>query len=299
MIIIPPALNPGDTIGLISPSSPLRPGRLELGARYLQSKGFQVKTGKHLHDAERFLAGKDKDRAQDIMDFFQDDSVHAIMATCGGYGSQRLLSFLDFEYIRKHPKLLTGFSDTTALQLALQTQCGLVTASGFTFRDLEQEGPDPLIDQTLMACLHNQSFSIHEGESAISGKAQGILIGGTLSLLTALMGTPFQPSFQGAILLIEEVFAEPFQVDSMLSQLELAGVFKQISGVILGQFVFCEPKENPERDGSIAEVIAEWVQRIQIPCLINFPYGHGNRRCVLPLGKEVVLNTDEVSLQVL
>lgn len=297
-MMIPPSLKPGDTIGLITPSSPMRPERLELGLNYLKSKGFQVKLGQHMLDADRFLAGKDVDRANDIMAFFRDDSVHAIMATAGGYGSQRLLPHLDFDFIRAHPKWLTGFSDTTALQLALQTQSGLVTANGFTFRDVDPGEPDPLIDKTLMACLKNEGFTIQEGIPAIPGKAHGTLIGGTLSLLTALMGTPYQPIFKDAILLIEEVFAEPFQVDSMLSQLELAGVFNQISGVIFGQFVFCEPKENPERDGTINQVVQEWVQRINVPCLTEFPYGHGNRRCVLPLGQQVLLDVDACLLKI-
>jgi muramoyltetrapeptide carboxypeptidase len=235
-------LNKGDTIGLVTPSSPLRVGRLELGLQYLNAKGFKVKLGKHLQDSNRFMAGSDYNRAHDIMDFFKDESVKVIMATGGGYGSQRLLPLLDFDLIRANPKLLTGFSDTTALQLGLLTKANLTTFTGFGFRDLEEGGPDPLIERTLFSCLKNESYSIQEGNTAISGQAEGILIAGTLSLITALIGTPFQPNFKNAILLVEEVFAEPYQVDCMLSQLELAGMFKQINGIIFGQFVFARQK---------------------------------------------------------
>src|SRR3990167_1485780 len=139
MNLIPKPLQKGDVIGLIAPSSPLMPGRLESGTKYLESKGFKVKPGKHLHDADRFLAGKDIDRANDIMDFFQDSEIKAIMATAGGGGSQRLLPYLNYEVIRANPKILTGFSDTTTLQLALLSKTSLITFTGFTFRDTDND----------------------------------------------------------------------------------------------------------------------------------------------------------------
>lgn len=288
--IIPGALKKGDTIGLIAPSSPLRPERIEQGTCYLESKGFKVKLATHLQHAERFLAGHDEDRAQDIMDFFVDPEVKAIMATAGGYGSQRLLPLLDYDLIRQHPKIVTGFSDTTALQLGLLQETGLVSYTGFTLRDVATGKPDPLIDRTLMACLLGESYQIEEGMLVRHGLAEGSLIGGTLSLITALMGTPYQPDFNGNILFFEEVWAEPYQVDSMLSQLDLAGVFNQISGLIIGQFEQCIAKDSPERDGTIDDVIDEWSSRFTGPCIKNFPYGHGERRCVLPIGKQVLLD---------
>lgn len=291
-------LQKGDTIGLICPSSPMRAGRLELGLDYLEGKGFKVKQGKHIQDNKRFMAGEDEARAADIMHFFRDDAVKLIMATGGGYGSQRILPLLDYDCIRKNPKGLIGFSDTTALQLGLLTRANMPSFTGFGFRDLEEKGPDPLIERTMFACFNNEPYKVQEGNTAIPGKAEGILIGGTLSLITALMGTPFQPDFREAILLIEEVFAEPFQVDSMLSQLELAGVFQAVNGVIFGQFVFCEAKDHPERDGSIDDVVDEWTQRIQRPCLKDFPYGHGSRRAVLPIGKRVLLDADKGLVEV-
>lgn len=292
MHVIPKPLQVGDTIGLIAPSSPLRASRLDQGVRYLERKGFKVKMGAHLKKEERFLAGKDEERARDIMDFFVDSEVKAIMATAGGYGSQRLLPLLDYDLILKHPKILIGFSDTTALQLGLLKKIGLVSYTGFTFRDTESEYPDPLIDETLTACLMGQSYSITEGIPVQLGTVEGCLVGGTLSLISALMGTPYQPDFNGKILFFEEVWAEPFQVDSMISQLNLAGVFDQVVGVIIGQFEQCIAKDSPERDGTIEDVIDEWSSRLSIPCLKDFPYGHSNRRCVLPIGKKITLEVD-------
>lgn len=296
-ILKPSPLKKGDTIGLVSPSSPMRPERLALGLSFLESKGFKVKLGTHLQDATRFLAGTDIARAKDIMDFFKDDSIHAIMATAGGYGSQRLLPHLDFSVIQKNPKWLTGFSDTTALQLGLLKMTGLTTCTGFTFRDLDEGGPDSLVESTLMQCLLGESYTITEGKTLVSGEVRGNLTGGNLALTAALMGTSFQPDFKNTILLIEDVFAEPYAIDCRLSQLELGGVFEKVNGVIFGQFELCDAKA-PLEDGEVSDVIAEWGIRINKPCIYDFPYGHGKRRAVLPLGSEVLLNADTSQLTV-
>lgn len=295
----PPRLKNGATIGFVAPSSPLQLNRIESGTRYLENKGYKVKLGKHIKDADRFLAGSDQDRAQDLMDFFMDPEVDAIMATAGGHGSIRLLSLLDYELIKAHPKTLTGFSDTTALQLALLKNAELVTYTGFTLRDTETIPINPLIDETLSACLRQEPFTITEGQTVIPGNAEGTLIGGTLSLIASLMGTPFQPNFKNCILFFEEVWSEPFIVDSMLSQLQLAGVFDQVAGIIIGQFESCIAKFHPERDGTIDDVINEWAGKFQVPCIKNFPYGHGIRRCVLPIGSRIKLDAESASVRIL
>jgi muramoyltetrapeptide carboxypeptidase len=295
-IIYPEPLKPGDTIGLVTPSSPMMSGRLEAGTAYLEKKGFKVQVGQHVHDNARFLAGKDSDRAQDIMRFFKDSKIKAIMATGGGYGSQRILPLLDYDLIRANPKWLTGFSDTTALQLGLLRKAGIASCTGFVFNNLDDGPLEPLIEKTLMACLSNEPYEINEGDLIHSGIVQGPLIGGNLESITALIGTPYQPVFNHAILFIEEVGTEPYIIDMKLSQLELAGVFEQVSGVIWGQFKNCTANYFPTRDGTIDEVITEWSARFKKPCIKNFPYGHMNRRCVLPIGKEVTLNADTCTL---
>lgn len=290
-------LKPGDTIGLITPSSPMMPGRLDQGIAYLESKGFKVKLGHHLHDAHRFLAGRDEDRAKDIMHLFKDKEVKAIMATGGGYGSQRLLPHLDYDVIRVNPKPVVGFSDTTALQLGLLKE-GIVSCTGFVFNDLDDGPLDSLVEQTLFSCLQGESFQITEGECVHPGDAKGLLVGGNLECWAALMGTPYQPDVTNSIIIIEEVGSEPYQVDCKLSQLSLAGVFDQVAGVIFGQFARCVANYFPERDGTVEEVINEWATKMNTPCIKNFPYGHIARRCVLPLGREVHLNANEVTLTI-
>lgn len=296
--ISPAPLVKGDIIGLVTPSSPMQKGRLELGIRYLEHKGFRAKVGYHVHDSDRFLAGKDADRARDIMDFFSDSNVKAIMATGGGYGAQRILPFLDMDIIRANPKWVTGFSDTTALQLGLLSKAGIATCTGFVFRDLNDGPVEPLIEKTLMACLSGEAYQINEGVSLIPGVVEGSLIGGNLGCLMALIGTPYQPKFENCILLIEEVWSEPYKIDSMLSQLELAGAFKNISGLIWGQFERCDAQHFPDRDGTANDIVTEWSARIGVPCIKDFPYGHSDRRCVLPIGKKVMLNADNCVLSI-
>ncbi len=288
-----PPLQKGDVIGLIAPSSPLNPGDLEKGIHFLEQQGFKIKLGKHINDADRFLAGKDEDRAKDIMDFFKDKEVKAIIAIRGGQGSQRLLPLLDYEIIAANPKIVVGFSDTTALQLGLLKKTGLITYTGFTLTVLRND----LVEKTLVDCLSGKSFQIEEGTTVHSGIAEGPLVGGNLMILTNLMGTPYQPDFKGCILLIEDVGIEPYNVDGMISQLDLAGVFDQVAGVIFGQFENCVNR-NPDHTDTVEDVINEWSNRIKVPCIKDFPYGHGKKNSVLPIGANVLLDATKAKLTI-
>ena len=194
-MIKPDLIRVGDTIGLVTPSSPLMPGRLEAGIKFFEGKGYKVKVGKHNQKENRFLAGSDDERAQDLITFFKDPDIKAIIVTGGGYGTQRLLPLLDYDLICNNPKALIGFSDTTALQLGLLKKSGLVSYTGFTCSDVHSCLINDFVRQTLTACLKGQSYHIQEGIRAHGGIAQGRLIGGNLGLIIALLGTPYQPDF--------------------------------------------------------------------------------------------------------
>lgn len=288
----PAPLQKGDSIGLISPSSPLLPGDMKSGVNFLEQSGFKIKQGNHIHDAERFLAGKDEDRAKDIMDFFRDPEIKAIIATRGGQGSQRLLPLLDYKIIRANPKILVGFSDTTALQLGLLKKAKLITYTGFTLTVAR----NALVERTLLACLSGKSYQVVEGVTAQSGMAEGPLVGGNLMILTHLMGTPYQPNFKDCILLIEDVGIEPYNVDGMFSQLDLAGVFDQVAGIIIGKFENCDSSCSNSQNGTVAEVIDEWTSRFKVPCIKDFPYGHGKQNCILPIGDNIIMDADNNSI---
>lgn len=287
-------LKKGDTIGLISPSSPVLEKNLRPGIEFLKQQGFKIKYAKHIFNEERFLAGKDIDRASDIMELFADPTVKAIIATRGGQGSQRLLPLLDYSFIKQNPKKLFGFSDTTALQLGLFTMSNLVTYTGFTLTVKFS----PLVEKTLLSCLLGQNYDVAKGKSIYPGITQGPLLGGNLTLLTNLMGTRYLPNLKGCILLLEDVGVEPYNIDGMLSQLDLAGIFNQVSGVIFGIFEKCDSTKSHSSNGTVDEVINDWSVKLKVPSIKNFPYGHGTQNCVLPIGSVITLNANDVSVKV-
>ena len=291
---------PGATIGLITPSSPLFPGRLEAAVAYFEKNGYTVKVGKHNNKSDRFLAGTDEERAEDINNFFSDPDVEVLIVTGGGAGSIRTLPLLDYDMIRKNPKPIIGFSDTTALQLGVYSKTGLNSYTGFTCRDVaEKETLDTLIENSLKNCLLRKNYCITQGNTVNSGQVSAPLIGGNLMCLVNLMGTPYAPNFKDKIFLFEEVWAEPYVVDGLLSQLWLAGVFDEVAGVIIGNFTNCESRIQPERDGTIDDVINDWVKKIKVPCIKNFPYGHSDSRYVIPIGQVITLNATQCKLDVI
>lgn len=293
------AISPGATIALITPSSPLFPGRLEASIKYFEDKGYKVKVGKHNKKADRFLAGTDQERAEDIMAFFSDEEVSALIVTGGGAGSIRTLPYLDYNIIKENPKPIIGFSDTTSLQLGIYRKTDNPSYTGFTCRDVaEKELLDPVIANSLNHCFQRTSYSISQGTLVNPGKVTAPLLGGNLMCLVNLLGTPYAPNFKDTIFLFEEVWAEPYVVDGLLSQLWLAGVFNQVAGVIIGNFTNCESRIYPDRDGTINDVINDWVRKIKAPCIKNFPYGHSDSRTVLPIGQMATLDATNPCLSI-
>ncbi|WP_454782810.1 S66 peptidase family protein [Legionella sp. WA2022007384] len=291
-IIYPKPLKKGDTIGVVSPSSPLRAKSIDEGINYLQDLGFKIAFGSHFKEEDRFLAGSDEHRAKDIMDFFKDPEVKAIIVSRGGQGSQRILPLLDYPIISNNPKILVGFSDTTALQLGILKRTGLISYSGYTLT----LPFNPLLEKTFLSCIFNEDYTVQGGEMIHSGKIKGELVGGNLSLITSLIGTPYQPDFKNKILLLEDVATEPYNIDRMISHLHLAGILAQVSGIVFGQFENCISKD--ETEGTIDDVINEWASCFKIPCLKNFPYSHGVNNCVLPIGSLVTLDASSRSLHI-
>lgn len=289
------ALKKGDTIGLVSPSSPVSENEIESGMKFLKSHGFKIKLAKHIYSSERFLAGTDAERASDLMDFFKDPEIKAIIATRGGQGSQRLLPFLDYDLIKKNPKKLIGFSDTTALQLGLFKMSGLISYTGYTLTVHHSR----LVEKTLVSSLFDEKYKISRGTTVHTGKCRGLLLGGNLTLLTNLMGTSYLPHFHNTILLLEDVGIEPYNIDGMLSQLDLAGIFNQVSGVIFGKFEKCKEKKAHQGQGTVDDVINEWASKLKVPCIKDFPYGHGKQNCILPIGNSIILNADNHCVEII
>lgn len=293
-MIIPPCLKKGDSIAVVSPSSPVQAKQIQPGIEFLKANGFNINYGKHVYSQERFLAGTDIERATDIMDAFKNPEIKAIIATRGGQGSQRILPLLDYDFIQKNPKPLFGFSDTTALQLGLFKKAGLVSYTGFTLSICQSNQ----IKKTLLNTLLGKPYEISSGIKVNSGTCQGPLLGGNLTLLTNLMGTQYFPNFKNCILLIEDVAVEPYNIDGMLSQLHLAGIFNEVIGVVFGKFEQCNFNTKHKHQGNIYDVIDEWASIIKVPCIKEFSYGHGKKNAVLPIGKDVILDADNRCIKI-
>lgn len=302
--IFPPKLRKGDTIGIISPASPMIRERLEKGIAYLKGKGFSVLLGKHVYDQRGYLAGTDEERLEDLHDMFQNPDVKAIISSRGGYGTPRLLPFLDYELIRENPKILVGYSDLTSLQLAIYSQTGLVTYSGPMVAVEMGKGIDPFTEENFWPhLLSGRSYSEYPAVSDSpltrlhSGKATGTLIGGCLSMINPIIGTPYQPDFRKSILILEDVGEEPYRLDRYLSQFRSARIFQQVAGIIFSQFVDCEAEDNPSL--TIDEIIKDYTHDLNIPIVKNFLYGHVDRKFTIPIGASVELDADSLSIRLL
>ena len=279
-------LCPGDKIGLVSPSRQVTKGEIAAGVDYLKSLGFEVVFGEHVFDSFRYMAGTAENRAADIMKFYLDKEIKAIFATSGGDGCQYVLPLLDFEIIQKNPKPFCGFSDTTALLNALTARTGLVNFNGLTLNyDFRSGRLNPQLDKAVKTVLFGNDFCFAGGECVKEGDAQGILIGGCLSLLRNLCGTPYFPEMSGKILLIEDVEEPTYKIDLMLQQISQNPGFDKIKGIIFGNFLDCSVRK--EADGMIDEVIDFFAGGLDVPVIKNFPFGHEFDRRLLPLGAEV------------
>ena len=283
------ALGPGDCIALISPSGASSASDLAGSITYLKQRGYRVKPGLHCLDQYQYLAGRDADRSADLMAAFADPSVRAIFCTRGGYGTGRLLDRLDYGLIGDNPKIVLGFSDTTALQLALFARTGLVCfTGGLACIDFAGNTPNSFTEDALWRAVTQTSpLGILPLPKPLRilrpGRSSGPLLGGCLSLVCSLIGTPYLPDLQGAVLLLEDVGEDPYRLDRMLNQLRLTGVLDGLKGIILGEFKNCYTEENSSTSLSLEEIMDDLAGHLDIPIVAGFPYGHFKRRLVVPL----------------
>lgn len=296
-VVYPVKLNKGDKVGVISPSSAAEEKYIEAGVEYLKEQGYQPIYTRNLFKQDRFLGGRDVERADDIMDCFMDDEIKAIFTARGGYGSMRVLDKLDYDVIRENPKAIIGFSDTTALHMGINAKTGLVGYSGISlgFDFKVAKGLAKQNKKSLSNLLEHKSFEVKGGKCQIEGQAEGRLLGGCLAVFVYLLGTEYCPDFTDSILLIEDVDEEPYAIDRMLQQLRLAGVFDKVRGVVFSKFTNCESKDI--HDGTIEQVIDDICSNLKVPVIRDFPYGHVKERYSLPLGAVVKIDAEKATLK--
>jgi len=311
--IIPKALRTGDTIALVAPASPVKRRRIEVAIERLEAKGFHIKLYGDLCRQHGYLAGDDATRAEELMAAFTDPEVAAIFPARGGTGVTRLLDLLDYNVIRRHPKIIAGFSDITALHLALHSQTGLVTFHSPHPMDGigVPNGLSDLSARTYWRAFLEDEYSDKNGYDVpltgqerepivtmYSGKATGRIVGGNLALVVALMGTPYEIDTTGNILLLEDINEQPYRIDRSLSQLKLAGKLDVLAGVLLGQFTKCEASPN-DASLTLDEIFHSYFGELDIPVLQNFPTGHCRDNVTLPLNVDVEIDADERKVKVL
>jgi muramoyltetrapeptide carboxypeptidase len=306
-LIKPPRLRKGDLIGLVAPaSSSSSEEKIELGIRYLEQLGYRVKVGDHAKETRGYLAGTDEDRAADFNAMVRDKDVKAIFAIRGGDGTPRLLKMIDYRALKKNPKIIVGYSDITALQLAIFRKTELVTFSGpmpgvEMWKDFDSYTEEHfwrlLTSAKKIGPLKNPA-----DEPLVvlrSGKARGRLIGGNFALLANAVGTPFIPKLQDSILFLEDVDEAPNRIDRMLAQLLNAGIPRRISALIFGKFTNCEPKHPGEPYLTLDEVQKDYAGKIWCPVVANFQYGHIPRKLTVPIGLQASLDTKRNRIEVL
>jgi muramoyltetrapeptide carboxypeptidase len=292
------------TIGIISPASrPLDDAIYYQGIEYLKRLGYNVVEGDHVLDRRGYLAGDDDDRAEDLNAMFRNPDIGAIICSRGGYGTPRLIDKLDFETIQKNPKLFVGYSDLTAVSLAIWRKTGLITFSGPMVAVEMGRGIDPFTEKSFWMSLTSSSpAGLLTNPEALPvrvinpGRAEGRLLGGCLSLINVLAGTPYFPDFTGAILIIEDIDEEPYRVDRYLAQLKLAGVFEKIAGIVLGQFIDCMPKDPEKPSLELDQIFSDYFGHLNIPIIANFAYGHGTIKHTIPIGIHAILDTEQGGL---
>ena len=298
----PKALQPGDVVQIVAPASNLKPDYLARGVAELTALGYRVKYDPTILEKDRYTAGADERRRRELMDAFTDPEVKAVWAARGGYGVMRLLPLLDEELLRSNPKIFIGYSDLTALQLYLYARFGWVTFHGpMAAKDLA--GGEAHYDKTTLLnaltkpepmgdILGLGTEVLHPG-----AKASGRLVGGCLSLLAAMMGTPDELDTSDSILFLEDTGARPYQLDRMLQQLKLAGKFDSARAIVFGEMSDCV--QHAEQGYTLQEVLRDLTAELRIPALFGLRSGHSKMgNLTLPLGVQATLDAERGVLRI-
>lgn len=299
-LVRPPRLQPGSTIGLVSPGFILpEPGQYGEIARTIEELGFKVKTGNHARDQYGYLAGYDKDRASDLNAAFSDPDIDAIIPYRGGWGSNRILDRLDYKLIDRNPKPLIGFSDITSLLLAIYSRTGLVTFHGpvgksewtdFTLRHFRSV----LVNGEAAGLSNPENESV---DTISPGRATGPLLGGNLTVLTSMLGSDFLPDFEGAILFLEDVGEEIYRIDRMLTQLKLNGIIDQINGLVFGKCTDCKPGSG--KSLTLNQLFSDHIVPLDIPAFQGSMIGHIDDMFTLPIGIPATIDADKGTIELL
>lgn len=307
----PPRLKPGDTVGLIDPAgATFETFDIQLVTEALAALGLKARPGANLMARYGYLGGTDAQRAADVNAHFADSSVNAILAVRGGWGCARMIPHLDYDLIHRNPKVLAGYSDITALHLAIHAKTGLVTFhapvgvsawGAFSvdwFRRVAFDGEAVTMKNRVGTedRLAQREFRI---QTITPGKARGRLIGGNLTVLSAIVGTPFLPDLAGALLFLEDIDERIYRIDRMLTQLKLAGILGHVAGVVFGHCTDCSPSDGGYGSLTLEEVLRDHLKPLGVPAFSGAMIGHIRDQFTVPIGVEAEIDSSAGSITML
>lgn len=297
----PPILRPGDTVGIVTLGSPLYPNIIDQGVQGLRNIGFQVVLGQHVYAQTGFLAGTDQQRAADLMDMFHNDNVRMIISSRGGVGVAGILPYLDFDFIRSHPKIVSGYSDITILLNVLYQFADLITFNSLLLFDFASSAPSYKFDQFFAATSTTTAPRRIENPpgtplvSRVPGNVTGPIVGGNLTSFIGTLGTPFEIDTTNKILFLEETHAPINTVYRYLLQLNMAGKFNDCVGILLGECTRCPSAYQT----SYEDLITSFVVPLGKPLMTNLDSAHGYYKAAVPIGATVNLNTVDNTLTIM
>ncbi|MDZ7714935.1 MAG: LD-carboxypeptidase [Balneolaceae bacterium] len=305
-LIKPKTLSKGDVIGMPSPGFLINDqNAYDEIISTIEKLGFKVKQGKNARNRFGYFAGTDKERAEDINALFSDPEVNAIIPFRGGWGTNRILDLLDYSLIENNPKALIGFSDITALLLAIHTKTGMVTFHGpvgksewsdFTVASFEsvlmQKNPTELVNPP-----KSSGFAPSRFRTITSGKCSGKLIGGNLSVLTSMLGSSYIPEWRNAILFVEDVGESVYRIDRMLTQLKLNGILNSINGFIFGRCTDCT--KGYEYGFTLEQILDQHIKELEIPAFYGSMIGHLDHMFTVPIGINAEMDSNTGSIKIL
>jgi muramoyltetrapeptide carboxypeptidase len=302
-------LPPGGTIGVAAPASPYD-SRSEVlrGVEWWESQGYRVKLADHVYARDDYVAGDARDRAADLNALFADPEVDVVQALQGGYGSAQTIRYLDFDTIAAKPKPLVGFSDITALHVAIRQRTGMPTVYGHGLVGVGSAEATEFTRKRLLEVLTGDATGPVPPNpddpyvrAIRGGTVTAPLVGGCLWLLLQTMGTPWELELDGAIFFFEDYKAPPYYVDGMLTQLKHAGKLDRVAGVVVGEMEGCDwgdlrPASDWARSRSLEDVLEEHLEPLGVPVLYRLPLGHGKHLASIPLGVRYTLDADRRTL---
>ncbi len=281
----------GDTLGVCAPSGRFDMERLEKGIQVLKHLGFQVQAPEAIFQKKRYFAGNDVSRARIVNQLFSDPGINGIICARGGFGSLRILDYLDWDMIRRNPKPFVGFSDITAILMSIINETGMPVIHGPNVVSLAAADENTITSFKNTICGLKEMIEIPDGKAIREGVCTGILKGGNLATLSHLMGTRFQPDFSGAVLFFEDIGEPAYKIDRMLTQMKISGLFDKIHGVMTGSFKNCDNEEY------IEEIIYECFDEYKVPILSGLDAGHGKTNLSLVFGKTLQMDTTALKIQ--